>query len=67
RRRFWKGSRAVEMYRRWGADRIVGEKNFGGDVVLAIVQPAERAVAYKAGDATRGKVVHVEPIAAIYE
>ena len=55
------------MYRRWGADRIVGEKNFGGDVVLAIVQPADRAVAYKAVDATRGKVVRVEPIAAIYE
>jgi phage terminase large subunit-like protein len=61
------GRRAVEMYRRWDADRIVGEKNFGGDMVRAIVQTTDRSVAFKEVNATRGKVVRAEPIAALYE
>jgi hypothetical protein len=61
------GRRAVEMYRRWDADRIVGEKNFGGDMVRAIVQTTDRTVAFKEVNATRGKVVRAEPIAALYE
>jgi phage terminase large subunit-like protein len=61
------GRRAVEMYRRWDADRIVGEKNFGGDMVRAIVQTTDRTVSFKEVNATRGKVVRAEPIAALYE
>lgn len=61
------GRRAVERFRRWGGDRVVGEKNYGGDMVRAIVQTADKAVPYKSVDATRGKVVRAEPIAALYE
>ncbi|MFK4794651.1 phage terminase large subunit [Sphingobium sp. ZW T5_29] len=61
------GRRAVDMFRRWDADRIVAEKNFGGDMVRAIVTTADRGVPFKAVDATRGKVVRAEPIAALYE
>lgn len=61
------GRRAVERYQRWGADRIVGEKNYGGDMVRAIVQTADKTVPFKPVDATRGKVVRAEPIAALYE
>lgn len=61
------GRRAVEMFRRWNADRIVGEKNFGGDMVRAIVQTTDRTVSFKEVSATRGKVVRAEPIAALYE
>lgn len=61
------GRRAVELYRRHNADRIVAEKNFGGDMVRAIIQTADKSVAFKAVTATRGKVVRAEPIAALYE
>ncbi len=61
------GRRAVDRYRRWGGDRIVGEKNYGGDMVRAIVQTTDKTVPFKAVDATRGKVVRAEPVAALYE
>lgn len=61
------GRRAVDMFNRWSADRIVGEKNFGGDMVRAIVQTTDKTVPFKEVNATRGKVVRAEPIAALYE
>lgn len=61
------GRRAVDLYRRFDADRIVAERNFGGDMVRAIVATADRSVSFKEVSATRGKVVRAEPIAALYE
>lgn len=61
------GRRTVEMHRRWGADRVIGERNYGGAMVEFVVKTADRSVAYKEVTATRGKVVRAEPIAALYE
>ena len=61
------GRRAIEMYHRWEADRIVGESNFGGDMVRFTISTADKRVAYKDVKASRGKVVRAEPIAALYE
>jgi phage terminase large subunit-like protein len=61
------GRRTIDRFRSWGGDRVVGEKNYGGDMVRAIVQTTDKTVAFKAVDATRGKVVRAEPIAALYE
>lgn len=65
------GRIAWQMYVKWKADRVVGEKNFGGDMVRSIVQSAARfekgSVAYQDAQASRGKTVRAEPIAAIYE
>lgn len=61
------GKRACDLYKRYGADRIVAEKNFGGDMVRAIIQSSNRNIPFKAVTATRGKVVRAEPISAIYE
>lgn len=61
------GRRTVERFQRWGGDRVVGEKNYGGDMVRAIVQTTDKTVPFKPVDATRGKVVRAEPIAALYE
>ena len=61
------GRRAVEAYHEFKADRIVAEKNFGGDMVRFVVQAADRNVAYEDVTASRGKVVRAEPIAALYE
>lgn len=61
------GRRAVEMYRRWQADRVIGERNYGGAMVEFVVRTADKAVPYKEVTASRGKVVRAEPIAALYE
>jgi len=61
------GRRAAERYKRWGADRVVGESNYGGDLVRATVQTTDKGISYKPVSATRGKVVRAEPIAALYE
>jgi len=61
------GKVAVEAYRRHSADRVVGEQNFGGDMVRAIVHAVDDKVPFKLVTASRGKVVRAEPIAALYE
>lgn len=61
------GRRAVDLYHRRQADRIVGEKNFGGDMVRFVISTADNKVSYHDVNATRGKVVRAEPIAALYE
>jgi phage terminase large subunit-like protein len=65
------GRRAVQAYIDHAADLIVYEKNFGGDMVEAVIQTAARAmrvvVKTKAVVASRGKRVRAEPVAALYE
>jgi len=59
--------RAVALYRRFQADRVIGETNNGGDLVEATLRAVDRSVSYKAVRASRGKVVRAEPVAALYE
>ena len=59
--------RAVEAYHKWGADRIVGETNNGGDMIELLLRQVDPAVSYKKLTATRGKLVRAEPVAALYE
>ncbi|WP_422073908.1 phage terminase large subunit [Tranquillimonas rosea] len=61
------GRRAVERYGAHNADRIVGERNFGGDMVRFTVSTADRSAAFKEVVASRGKAVRAEPISALYE
>jgi phage terminase large subunit-like protein len=61
------GRRTVERFRRWDGDRVVGEKNYGGDMVRCTVQTSDKTVPFKPVVATRGKVVRAEPISALYE
>ncbi len=58
---------AVEAYKRYGADRIVAERNFGGAMVEHTIRTADPLVSFKNVTASRGKVVRAEPIAALYE
>lgn len=58
---------AITAYHRWGADRIVAERNFGGAMVQAVIRSADKSVPYKEVTASRGKSVRAEPIAALYE
>lgn len=59
--------RAISLFRSLSADRIVAEKNAGGDMVEATIRAQAADVPYKGVFATRGKVVRAEPIAALYE
>lgn len=61
------GRRAVERYHAHSADRIVGERNFGGDMVRFTVATADKKAAFKEVVASRGKSVRAEPISALYE
>lgn len=58
-------------YNRNNADRVVGETNFGGDMVEnTILQSAKsrnQFVSYKNVHASRGKAVRAEPVVAMYE
>lgn len=58
---------AVALYREFEADRIVAEKNQGGEMVEAVIRAVDRNVPVSLVHATRGKLVRAEPISALYE
>ena len=61
------GNVATTAYDRHSADRIVGETNYGGDMVRFVVQAAKPNVPFRKITATRGKAVRAEPIASLTE
>jgi phage terminase large subunit-like protein len=63
------GGQCVATYNLVEADRLVAEKNFGGDMVEHTIRTVEGGdrVAFSAVWASRGKAVRAEPIAAYYE
>jgi phage terminase large subunit-like protein len=58
---------AVRLYHEYKADRIVAEKNQGGDLVELTLRTIDPNIAYRGVHAKRGKYVRAEPIAALYE
>ncbi len=65
------GKIAVDAYDRHSADMIVGEVNYGGDMVRAVIQAVDREeklpVPFTCVTATRGKVIRADPVASLYE
>ncbi len=61
------GSVVASAYQRHSADRVIGEKNYGGAMVEFTVRAADPNISYKGVTATRGKVVRAEPISALTE
>jgi hypothetical protein len=61
------GMVTAQAYERSSADRVVGESNFGGDMVRATIHAQNPNIAYKHVHASRGKVVRAEPISALYD
>ena len=59
--------RAVALYHKHGADRIVAEANQGGLMVEQTVRTVNANVSFKAVHASRGKITRAEPIAALSE
>jgi predicted phage terminase large subunit-like protein len=59
--------RAVALYHKWNADRVVAEANQGGLMVETTVRTVDANMSFKAVRASRGKVTRAEPIAALFE
>ena len=51
----------------WGADRVVAEKNQGGDMVAGVLRSADVALPVRLVSASRGKAARAEPVAARFE
>ena len=51
----------------WGADRVIAEKNQGGDMVMSVLKQVEPALPVRLVSASRGKVARAEPVAALFE
>lgn len=52
---------------RHDADRVVAEKNQGGEMVRSVLQAADAGLPIRLVHASRGKVARAEPVAALYE
>jgi len=59
--------KAIEMYRKWKCDRIIGEANNGGDMIESLLRQVDATVPYRKVHASRGKRVRAEPISALSE
>lgn len=60
--------RAIDMYKKYRANKIVAEVNQGYDLVVNLLHTADPLVPVKKVYATRGgKFLRAEPIAALYE
>ncbi len=59
----------IAVYNKYKANKIVAEKNFGGDMVEHTVRSIDggKLVAIKVVTASRGKAIRAEPISARYE
>lgn len=61
------GNKAVNLFEKWAADRIIGEVNNGGDLVESNIRAVDRAIPFKQVRASRGKAIRAEPVSALYE
>jgi phage terminase large subunit-like protein len=59
--------RAVQLYHELKADRIVAEKNFGGDMCEYTIKSVDPTVPVKLVTASRGKQVRAEPVSSLDE
>ncbi len=60
-------TKAINLYRKHRADRIIAEVNNGGALVENTIRSVDPNVSYRAVHASRGKVTRAEPISALYE
>ncbi len=62
---------AIMLYNAEQADRIVGEANYGGDMVentlRTVAKNMNQEISYANVHATRGKAIRAEPVVAMYE
>jgi len=57
----------VSTYHKWKADRIIVERNQGGDMVAAMLRAVDAHLPITEVYATKGKYTRAEPVSALYE
>jgi hypothetical protein len=62
----WAGQ-AIALYNKYAADRLVAERNFGGDMVENTFKSIDPTLPVKLLTASRGKIARAEPIETLYE
>lgn len=60
-------AKAIELYHEYGADRIVAERNQGGEMVRYTFKSVDETIPIKLVHASRGKFARAEPVSALYE
>jgi len=60
-------AKAVELFYKYKADRIVAERNQGGDMVRHTLETEDNNVPIRLVSASRGKMARAEPVSALYE
>ena len=51
----------------WGGERLIADVNQGGDMFESVIRQIDPLVAIKKVHASRSKIPHAEPVAALYE
>lgn len=59
--------RSLDLYDQYQADRVIAERNNGGEMVEATIRNVRQEAPVETIVASRGKAVRAEPIAALYE
>lgn len=60
-------SKAISLCHQYSADRIVAERNQGGEMVRRTLEVEDETVPIKLVHASRGKYARAEPVSALYE
>ncbi|UGY23739.1 phage terminase large subunit [Bradyrhizobium septentrionale] len=60
------GKAAIAAYHAYGADHIIAEINYGGDMVAYVIRSLDGAVPVRVVHAGKGKHVRAEPISTLY-
>ncbi len=60
-------SKAVVLFHKYKADRVIAETNQGGAMVESTLRVIDPNMPYKGVHASRGKIVRAEPVSALYE
>jgi len=60
-------AKAISLYHEYKADRIVAERNQGGEMVRRTLEAEDETAPIRLVHASRGKMARAEPISALYE
>lgn len=58
---------AIQLYDDLDADEIIGEVNYGGDMVASTMRGGDRRIPFRMVHASRGKERRATPVVALYE
>lgn len=59
--------KAVDAYHQHQADAVIGESNFGGEMVEQVLRDYDKNLSYRSAHASRGKALRAEPIVMLYQ